>query len=502
MIMKLLIVEDDIRLRDRIAEGIDWESHGIELVGAAGNGEEGLRLVEKIGADIVLTDIRMPVMSGLELAGQLNRLYRQVKVIVLSGHDEFQYARDSIEFGVYRYLLKPASNDQILEATLGAAAAITKELEEKHSHSLLLNNWTTQLPRLQELFYRNWMTNRYASWEIAKRAEEVAIKLADTQVYVPVVLDIDPLFEDDSRFLRTDRSLLHFSLYSITKEALAGAGAFVLQDDNGMTVVLFIGSGEEERMDFYQKVNNLATDVLNTFCSCMKVTASAGIGPIVHPQEQLPDAYQKARQALQERMVHGHNLAVAYREEAHTTDRWTSLADIEKQLETAFDMGNEEQATEVALQMIGAAFSTERVSGVREFVIHAGGMLSRFVHSRQWLLSEVAGDDYTYFENLSQLLTRDQIQEWLVRMVGRIIRFVNDGRRSSTKQSIVEIVKFVEAKLHEEISLYKISESLYMNSSYLSRLFQRRDGHALLGLSAGAENGAGKSTAGAGLQGI
>ncbi|MNH95113.1 HTH-type transcriptional regulator YesS [compost metagenome] len=473
--MKLLIVEDEIRLRDRMVEGIPWELHGIELIGAVGNGDEALRLIEKIGADIVLTDIRMPVMSGLEMARLLKEYHRHIKMIVLTGHDEFDYARESIEFGVIKYLLKPASNDSILNAVLDAAFSRKLELEEKHNHLLLQEKWGLHLPRLQEAFYRNWLTGSYASWELIKRAEELMLELPE-QLYIPVILDMDPLNEEDTRFFRSDRSLLHFSLHTIAKERLMEASFYVLQDDNGMTVVLFVASLEDDRRDFYQRVNHNVTDVLTMIQDCLKVTASAGIGPIVSAKEMLPEAYLKAKQALQTRIVYGHNMAITFREDQATAVKWTSLTDIEKQLEASFELGDENKAKEVAGQMIRSVFSTESVSDVREFLIHISGMLSRFIHSRQWLLTEVTGDDYTYFENLNQLLTREQIQEWVIRMTGRICHFVNDKRNSSIKQSVVDILKFIDTRLHEDISLYKISESLYMNSSYLSRLFKEEMG--------------------------
>ncbi|NQX59650.1 response regulator [Paenibacillus qinlingensis] len=473
--MKLLIVEDEVRLRDRIAEGIAWEQNGIELIGAVGTGEEALRLVEKIGADIVLTDIQMPVMSGLELARVLQQQHRHIKLIVLTGHDEFDYARESIEYGVSKYVLKPASNDSILVTVLDAASKRRMELEEQHQYDLLKERWKTHLPRLHEAFYRNWLTGSYASWELDKRGEEVHLKLPE-QLYIPVILDIDPLNEDDTRFLPSDRSLLLFSLNTIAKERLVEASAFIFQDTNGTTVVLFMGSVDDNRMDFYQCVNHAVTDVLTMTKDSLKITASAGIGPIVAAKELLPDAYLKAKMALQTRIVYGHNIAITFHEDQAAANKWTSLADMEKQLETSFELGDEHQAKEVAGQMIRSAFATGSVNEVREFLIHISGMLSRFIHARQWLLAEVTGDDYPFFESLNQLLTREQIQEWIIRVIGRICLFVNESRKSSTKQSVTDILKFIDARLHEDISLYQISEILFMNSSYLSRLFKEEMG--------------------------
>ncbi|WP_409344404.1 response regulator [Paenibacillus sp. MBLB4367] len=469
--MKLVIVEDEFRLRSRIAEGIPWEEHGIDLVGAAENGKEGLALVEKIGADIVLADIRMPVMDGLEMAGILHARYPHVKTVILSGHDEFEYARQSLQLGVLDYLLKPASNEAIAEAVLKAAHKRRQDLEDMYNHEQLQHKWKAHLPHLRQTFFTNWLSGRYAGWEVVKRADELALELPDRPL-AAAVLDMDPLPEGGTRFLSGDRSLLLFSLFSIAEERLKGSTSYLVQDDDGMTAVVFYGLTEETKQEFYQRINNLVVDVLSVVKECLKVTASAGIGSVAPTHALLAESYQKARQALRERIVHGNDIAISFREQPDAIDKWTSMTELEKPLETAMDLGDEAQAKQVADSMVRTAFTAASMHEVREFLIHISGILSRFIHARQWLLTDIAKEDYPFFENLGQLVTKEQIREWVVRMIGRICRYVNDNRKSSTRQTVVEILKIIDERLQEEISLYKISEDLYLNASYLSRLFK------------------------------
>ena len=113
-----LVVDDEQELRQAIIESVDWEKAGFRVVGDAGNGIDALELAEKLEPDLILTDIKMPMMTGLELAKQVRELRPATQVVILSGYDDFGYAKAAIEYNIIGYLLKPIS-----------AAELSAELE-------------------------------------------------------------------------------------------------------------------------------------------------------------------------------------------------------------------------------------------------------------------------------------------------------------------------------------------------------------------------------------
>lgn len=108
-----LIVDDEEELRHAIIESVDWHSAGFEVVGDAGNGVDALELAEKLEPDLILTDIKMPMMTGLELARQVRELRPATQVVILSGYDDFQYAQTAIQYNIIGYLLKPISAKEL-----------------------------------------------------------------------------------------------------------------------------------------------------------------------------------------------------------------------------------------------------------------------------------------------------------------------------------------------------------------------------------------------------
>ena len=104
---KVFFVEDEIVTREGIRENVDWKANGFEFCGEASDGEIALPLLQTTRPDVLITDIRMPFMDGLQLCKIIRERMPSIKIIILSGHDEFEYAQKAIELGVTEYLLKP-----------------------------------------------------------------------------------------------------------------------------------------------------------------------------------------------------------------------------------------------------------------------------------------------------------------------------------------------------------------------------------------------------------
>ena len=126
---KVFLVEDEVVIRKGVRSSIDWEKEGFTFVGEASDGELAYPLIRKEKPDILITDIRMPFMDGLELSRLVKKELPQIKILILSGYNEFEYAKEAINLGVTDYLLKPISSDQLLEAIRRVADQIDKERE-------------------------------------------------------------------------------------------------------------------------------------------------------------------------------------------------------------------------------------------------------------------------------------------------------------------------------------------------------------------------------------
>ena len=112
---KILIIDDEMIMRQGIKYMLNWEQEGFQLAGEASDGKEGLRLMEELRPDIVLLDVVMPVLDGIEFSDIVREKYPEIQFIILSGYDNFEYVKATLLNGAVDYILKPAINPEKLQ---------------------------------------------------------------------------------------------------------------------------------------------------------------------------------------------------------------------------------------------------------------------------------------------------------------------------------------------------------------------------------------------------
>lgn len=487
--MRLFIVEGDLRLRNRMAYSIPWHDYGIELSGLASSGPEALLQIERVGADIVLTDIRIPGMDGLALSAKLLAERASLKVIVVSHSDSIKCAQQAIGIGVCQFLLKPAGDDELIEAVVSAAEAARREMEALHRQEEMEARWREHLPRLQQSFYQNWISGRFTDWEIAERSRKLMIETRDDDKYAVVVADMDPLPADESRYSADDGSLLKFSLHSIASELLSGSGLGsgsgsggtpgVFQDVRELTVLLYVSPAEETEADFYTRINLSVSKLLEAVRQCLKLTATAGVGACAHRKEQVGRSYQQALQALRERIVHGHDIVIPYRSQSAGSKEKLLETDELRLLKSALETGNEEGAMAVYDRFLERGlYPVTGLAAVQETVLHLCSVFVRMIHLRGWSLRAVVGDDYKVFLHPDTLQTKEQVAKLFRRTISSMIRYANETALTETQQLIDDILLYIEEEIKEDLNLKMIADKYYMNPSYLSRIFKQTTGEA------------------------
>lgn len=184
---KLLLVDDEMEVRSGILKKIKWEDLGFEIAGEAENGREALELAKKTLPDIVLTDIKMPFMNGLELAEELKSALPTAKVIILTGFDDFEFARKAIRLNVIEYALKPVSADDINEMLGRVKARLDEEKEQRESVERLKMNFARALPVLKEKFLSSLLEGKIGAHEVMEKAALYGVTIKNSLHRIAVV---------------------------------------------------------------------------------------------------------------------------------------------------------------------------------------------------------------------------------------------------------------------------------------------------------------------------
>lgn len=176
--IKVFLVEDEVVIRDSIHKIIPWGEYGYELAGEAGDGELALPLIRKIKPDVLITDIRMPFMDGLALSELVKKELPATKIVIISGYDDFEYARQAISIGVERYLLKPITRSSFLEVLKD----IMKKYEEEKLQRIYFEKFKAELQEYEQHsrrdFFDTLVTGSDNIQAIYQKAEKLQIDIA------------------------------------------------------------------------------------------------------------------------------------------------------------------------------------------------------------------------------------------------------------------------------------------------------------------------------------
>jgi two-component system, response regulator YesN len=184
---KVFLVDDEMAIREGIGKNINWNSEGFIYCGDASDGEIALPLIEKHQPDIVITDIKMPFMDGLELSRILREKMPSLKIIILSGHDEFEYAREAMRIQVTEYCLKPFSSQDLLTVLKKVSSKIDEEDMKNKRLSELENQVMQNQLATRDIFLNEVCGGVYTSSEAIKAASKLNINLIASYYYIIII---------------------------------------------------------------------------------------------------------------------------------------------------------------------------------------------------------------------------------------------------------------------------------------------------------------------------
>jgi two-component system, response regulator YesN len=187
---KVFFVEDEIVTREGIRDNVDWQASGFEFCGEAADGEMALPLLRTTQPDVLITDIKMPFMDGLQLSKLVRERMPWVKIVILSGHDEFEYAQEAINLGVTDYLLKPVTVEKLKDTLQKLATQLDQEKEEQKNLQKLQEQVDENRVALRERLLLKLVVGAISPAEAIERGHGLGLDLV-ARYYQVIIIKIE-----------------------------------------------------------------------------------------------------------------------------------------------------------------------------------------------------------------------------------------------------------------------------------------------------------------------
>ncbi len=282
----VFVVDDEPIVLEGMRSKIDWESSGFTFAGEATDGEIALSMLHELKPDILITDIKMPFMDGLQLSAAIKKIQPWIKIIILSGHDEFDYAKKAISIGIEDYLLKPFTPDELIKSLNKTALRIDKERKQLSDITKLREELKSSEVLKKKEFLSNLVHGAQDMSAVMQKSQELGINLISR--FYKVLISRIKSKSDNTLNQQEACSLLNS--YSATWEQ-----AECFFHHSNLLVCIFKGSSREELDESIFHVAETITHIATKNEDCAVLTA---IGKTVEHLSQLSLSYEDAKHIL------------------------------------------------------------------------------------------------------------------------------------------------------------------------------------------------------------
>jgi two-component system response regulator YesN len=472
---RILIIDDDRIIRKGLAKTIPWEKYGFQLGGEAADGEQGLKLIEEFHPHIVISDIRMPFMDGLDMARIVKERYPMIKLILLTGYNDFIYAQQAIQIRAFDYLLKPVDKEILLEKVKKAAGEwdVENRAQQKISEAK---------PFFRKAFFKNLTECKENNKEeLIREARSLGIELTG-QTFIVFLVKIDEYYKELVGTVEQPiekREALRYCIFNICEELIfaEGKGGVVeLEKDE----LILIYSSNETCEKAEENARTLAEQIKNTVEKYLETTVTIALGGAYHGISSIESSYGEARSVFSYRHFIGKNrvfsmLDVGGRSSSY--DKSAKISGQEIELVDKVKLGLVQDALHFIDDLESKMMQQSHISLYYVRLLAVQLIISLFRGAAEWAQEwekTQQGNVSIYYSRINEMQTIQEITNLIKSVACDLAQFMTTQRESHRSGVIGEAAKYIEEHYEKQgLSLQEVAKHVHMNPVYLSTLFKQ-----------------------------
>lgn len=468
MSIKVLLVDDEKLERVLIRNGFDWEGNGFEIIGEAGSGEEAMEYMVHRKPQLVLTDINMPHMDGLELSEQILKISPNCHIIIVTGYREFDYARRAVKIGVEDFLLKPVNINDIADLADKIKEKIKQEEKQEKAVKDLKASVLADQDIVMESFFQRLVECRIPEEE-AKRK----LMLYNCENLIGECICLNIKMKEDAREQSSSKE--HKDIIDFIKnQAFYNFVCFTHYMQN---ILLYFMNPD------YEKITVIAKELHAKLYNNLGISTTIGISECNQGFAGVANAFEQSKKALSVSVFLGRNRCVTYKEYEEVMNQnqnkneidWENflfaihncLVDkVEEYIREYVDLIRSSKVTDIEYLRLMTM----------NILTRAGTTLNKYGIS----LSQLIGEERLYQE-VRHINTVDEINSYLEQTIHTVMDYHESKKFRQGNKVVEEAVTYINENLFEpDLSLRLIASKIYSNESYLSRVFKKEKGISLI----------------------
>ncbi|GAB6990733.1 response regulator [Paenibacillus pini] len=461
---QVLLIDDEPGAIKTLKYLLDWNEYGFQIAGEAANGKQALELLNSKDFSLVISDIKMPVMDGLELVKEI-RKFSRIPIIMMSGYAEFEYVKKCLEYGVKDYLLKPVDENEFLPLFQNIKLEIERLqwIDKQLYHGM---------QAMRDQILKKWTHGWIHAEDVVEHFPLVGMSGSPNSAFCVLKVHMEFMDSLDIRLMESDVLLKRFAVRNIIEDVIGEQG-YAFEENHDHVGVLLIGQRDGLSEEYVRAQAEQMRESIGQFA---KVPVTIGVGSIVHTLQNVVESFHRADKMLDMRFLFGKNSvlseeaakrpdledSVTKRDISHIIDalKWNDTMEASQRLEDRWRLlircHSEESMKAVALEM---------------FVD-----LYRVVKESVYSLNHVFATPLQDFTMIMEAKTMEDLFLLVEERCLLVADHLNNRKQPQASQTIGTVKKLAQEQFAQQICLKHIAEQVYMNPTYLGRLFKSEEG--------------------------
>ena len=477
--IKVFLVEDEFVVREGIKNNIDWKSHGYEFCGEASDGELALPMIQKLRPDIVITDIRMPFMDGLALSKLIKKEFPEMEIIILSGYEEFEYAKEGIKIGVAEYLTKPISGQILLDEVDSLALKIEENRRERESREKYQKEMEENISQERKNLFQYLVVGSKSVPELLEIAGKLNVDLS-SMWYNIVLLTTQSMNHSQDEYsdsvMKIEQKLkelddeTHMLLFDRNLEGKA---------------ILFKADSREELEQIQNEYLDKVKEILIPYSH---IRYFGGVGEPVNRLRELPSSFEKASHAFAHRFLVKDSLILSsdgLEQEEMLEQREFDISNVDpKQMDRSkikefLKIGDKEETIYFVDEFFkGLGNSAIESNLFRQYIaMDTCFCVAEFLEGLQCSKEEIEPLDIAS----GVLKTSESTMKYIVGIIEKALELREKIASNRYDDIVGEITRYIEKNYaDEDLSLNLLASHVNFSPNHLSMIFSQQTGQTFI----------------------
>jgi two-component system response regulator YesN len=472
-----MIVDDEYIIREELVKCINWERNGYKVVGEAKNGKEALKKAIEIKPHIIITDIYMPIMKGIELSKEVKKILPDIIIVFLSGYNEFEDARKALDIGIASYLTKPVDESKLFDILSKETQNLNTKKKEHEQYYKLKKIVNKNLSLLKERFFLNLIRGLYKENEISDTVNYFNINSITANSYLSMIVRIDDYFNIIDVKKTEEINIIKFGIQNLFLEELKNIKTkiYIFEDKRNELAILFCINKNNETDNFtdfsYPVIKKIQQKVFESF----NTTISIGIGKEYVKLSDVHKSYSEAEYILDYKTTFGKNCILSI-------DKIKTFENISPLFYNSIEINSLINAVkdidlETSNKILEKIFTKIKNELLKKESIHIVliDLISKFLKcilEKGGNIKEVYGEDFEQYK-IFKCDTIDKIEIFIKEIMIKTIDFLSSKYNSKNKNIVSKTKEYIDNNYKQNIKLETVARYLQINECYLSMLFKK-----------------------------